>query len=156
MSNFWQWYNKNYKNIVRLSTILFLLQVVHLVWLTSDIVIPKLFNIPGAFPYSLRFILALVDYTEIPALISVSFIYWHNLITGKDKNKSWFYLLLLNSQWLHMAWITDEVVANTLIGHAPVSLPFILVWIAIFIDYLELPVMLDTLRRAFGKANLFG
>jgi len=54
-------------------------------------------------------------------------------------------LLFLNSQWLHIFWITDEYVAGEL--SAGSALPPFLAWVAILIDYLELPVIFDTLKR---------
>jgi hypothetical protein len=57
--------------------------------------------------------------------------------------------VFLNSQWLHIFWITDQYVSNELAGRAAVSsLPAWLAWVAILIDYLELPVIYDTFRRA--------
>jgi hypothetical protein len=49
-----------------------------------------------------------------------------------------------------MFWITDEFVVATLASSAPL-MPAWLAWIAILIDYLELPVMWDTVLR-FSKA----
>jgi hypothetical protein len=90
----------------------------------------------------------LVDYTEIPALMAVSLVYVNELRSGF----SWrplLFLAFLNSQWLHIFWITDQYVSNELAGRAAVSsLPGWLAWVAILIDYLELPVIYDTFRRA--------
>ena len=65
----------------------------------------------------------------------------------KATKKTWLYLLLLNSQWIHLFWITDEVVLENFTGEALVPIPFWLAWIAISIDYLELPVMYDTITK---------
>ncbi|MES4787698.1 MAG: hypothetical protein C4294_19945 [Nitrospiraceae bacterium] len=88
-----------------------------------------------------------MDYTEIPALISVSLVYINEL----RKRFHWgsaLYLLFLNSQWLHIFWITDEfvVVEFTGTGHGT-ALPLWLAWIAILIDYLELPVIVSTIAK---------
>ena len=55
--------------------------------------------------------------------------------------------MFLNSQWLHIFWITDEYVAAELGGSSNAALPGWLAWVAILIDYLELPVIFDTLKR---------
>ena len=140
------WYNNNYELNVTIATLLFSLQIFHLVWLTTNVVFFKLFGFSW-FPESFNWLVAVVDYTEIPALIGVSLVYVNELILGKATKKTWLYLLLLNSQWLHLFWITDEIVVEGLVGSIPIGMPLWLAWIAIFIDYLELPVMIDTIKR---------
>ncbi len=146
VKKFFGWYNNNYELNLRLATLLFILQIVHLIWLTSNVVA---FRLSGAhwFPPELDWVVAAVDYTEIPALISVSFIYINEIFLGKATKKTWLFLLLLNSQWLHLFWITDEVVMENFMGQAVVAIPLWLAWIAISIDYLELPVMYDTIKK---------
>ena len=56
------------------------------------------------------------------------------------------YLAFLNSQWLHIFWITDEFVVSTNEDMAT-ALPAWLAYVAILIDYLELPVIYDTFRK---------
>ena len=146
IKRFFGWYNNNYKFHLRFATLLFLLQIVHLVWLTCNVVLLKLFGI-SVFPSQIDWLIAVVDYTEIPALVSVSLIYLNEIFLGKGTKKSWLYLLLLNSQWLHLFWITDEIVIETFTGRALVPIPLWLAWIAIVIDYLELPVMYDAVMR---------
>ena len=63
--------------------------------------------------------------------------------------KSILFLILLNSQWLHLFWITDEVVVAQFTGAAAIAIPVWLSWCAIMIDYLELPVMYDTFKKVF-------
>lgn len=90
--------------------------------------------------------ISIVDYTEIPALVLSSILYVNEL----KQNFNWksvIFLILLNSQWLHLFWITDEVVLAQFIGTASVLIPAWLSWIAIMIDYLELPVIYDTLKK---------
>ena len=88
-----------------------------------------------------------IDYTEIPALVSVSLVYVNELRKG-NWQRPLLFLLLLNSQWLHIFWITDEFVVNEIAGRpGTTSLPAWLAWVAILIDYLELPVIYDTFRR---------
>ncbi|WP_196300572.1 hypothetical protein, partial [Streptococcus pneumoniae] len=67
-----------------------------------------------------------------------------------QKRFSWkpvLFLIMLNSQWLHLFWITDEFVVNQFAGRAVTVLPVWLAWVAILIDYLEVPVMIDTFLK---------
>lgn len=141
------WYEKHYNFHLKLSTFLFSLQIVHLFWLTIFVVIPKTFGfLPFFLPKWFNFLLALVDYTEIPALISISLIYINEL-KKRFSSKNFLLLIFLNSQYLHIFWITDEIVIKTFSGLSVVALPIWLAWLAIFIDYLELPVMYDTIKK---------
>ena len=138
---FWKWYDRHYVVNIGITTGLFLLQIVHLVWLFGDAIVPRLFGAPlfGASGF-LRFALIVVDYTEIPALLSVSLLYWREL----KKSFSWrsiLYLAALQIQWVNLFWITDEYVIG---AHAFHYMAF--AWIAILIDYLEVPVMITTVR----------
>lgn len=146
ITTFLNWYNKNYQFHLRLATVLFLLQLVHLIWLTCNVVTLRLFGI-AIFPHQFDWLIAAVDYTEIPALITVSLVYINDIFLGRASKKAWLYLLLLNSQWVHLFWITDEVVIENFTGRALVPIPLWLAWIAISIDYLELPVMYDTILK---------
>jgi len=126
-------------------------QLVHLFWLTVDVVSERLFsfilfNLSGLWEY---FIIT-VDYTEIPALVTVSLIYINELRAGRDTKKGILFLILLNSQWLHLFWITDEFVLAHFRGEHLLT-PLWLVWLAISIDYLELPVIYDTIRKFFSQ-----
>lgn len=148
--SFWTWYERTYKLNITVALILFLLQIIHLVWLFSDVIWTKFYGVPLIqFGELYKLLIILVDYTEIPALLSVSLIYINEL-RGGWKWQPLLFLFLLNSQWLHLFWITDEIVVETFTSHALVAIPAWLAWIAILIDYLEIPVMLDTLRRFFG------
>ena len=93
-----------------------------------------------------RWLIILVDYTEIPALISVSLVYVNDLRKRGASLKPILYLLFLNSQLLHIFWITDEFVVSSGAGETS-SLPVWLAYVAILIDYLELPVIYDTVKR---------
>ncbi|MBI3261274.1 hypothetical protein HYZ64_02805 [Candidatus Berkelbacteria bacterium] len=148
LARFWRWYNKHYGFNVRLSTALFLLQIIHLVWLGTHAISLELTG-RSLFPQNLSFLIALVDYTEIPALIGVSLIYINEIVGGTATRKTYLLLALLLSQVLHMFWITDEIVLVTLAGAAPIAIPRALAFVAIAIDYLEVPVMVDTARRSF-------
>jgi hypothetical protein len=149
-SSFWTWYERHYAINIGVATGLFLLQLIHLYWLTADVVFLRLFG-ESFLPLSgmLLTVIVLVDYTEIPALFGTSLIYINELRKG-FRWRSLLYLVFLNSQWLHIFWITDEFVVDRLAGAAGFTiLPLWLAWIAIGIDYLELPVMYDTVRRFF-------
>lgn len=149
LDKFWNWYEKNLKINTLVASGLFILQIIHLYWLTTHIVTNKLFNI-DLFPISgiLELGIILVDYTEIPALITTSLVYL-NEHRKKFAIKNILYLFFLNIQWVHLFWLTDEVVIEQFSGNAPIILPFWLSWLAIIIDYLELPVIYDTIKKSF-------
>lgn len=145
---FFSWYKRNYKINLYITAFLFLWQLVHLYWMTTDVVLYRIFgkmfwNV-GSFG---SFLISVVDYTEIPALILTSVFYFHEL-KEKFSWKSLIFLILLNSQWIHLFWITDEIVFEQFTGSAFLILPIWISWSAIFIDYLELPVMYDTIKKA--------
>lgn len=145
---FWNWYERTYTLNVSIALGLFLLQIVHLVWLFGQVVWTKAFGMPlFMFEGVWETIIVLVDYTEIPALLSVSLVYVNELRKGWAW-KPFIYLLFLNSQWLHIFWITDEFVLTELTGPGTV-LPLWLAWAAILIDFLEVPVMIDTFKKFF-------
>lgn len=146
--SFWAWYERHYAFHVTVAFCLFILQLAHLAWMTGHVVALRLFGEAFFSPQGIwEYIIILIDYTEIPALLSVSLIYIHAL----QKRFAWkyvMYLVFLNSQWLHLFWITDEFVLDTFFNQAKSTiLPVWLAWVAISIDYLELPVMYDTFRR---------
>ncbi|MEX0789662.1 MAG: hypothetical protein WD178_02700 [Actinomycetota bacterium] len=116
----------------RLSALLFVTQIVHLVWMSTYVIPIQLGSSPIWSPPEAP--LALADYLELPAIIATSVLY--------VRTKNYKMLFLVNVQLFHIFWITDEFVLDrgTLVP--------VLAWIAIFIDYLELPVIVDTIRRA--------
>lgn len=153
MRDFWKWYERHYTLNVAIAAGLFVFQLVHLIWLTgqplADRVLGEpLFDLEGP----LRWFIVLVDYTEIPALVSVSLVYFHELRKNGAAVKPIVYLLFLNSQWLHIFWITDEFVVASGSGDAT-SLPVWLAYVALLIDYLELPVIYDTVKRFVDSAR---
>lgn len=150
MKKFRKWYD----GLGKLNTVfaagLFVLQIVHLYWLTTDVVFARLLGEGLLFNASsiVRFLLIIVDYTEIPAIITVSLVYIGSLRRGKN-TKDLVYLIFLNLQWLHIFWITDDVVIKLFIGQGGAfNWNPAVAWIAIGIDYLELPVIFETIRRA--------
>jgi hypothetical protein len=150
-SSFWSWYERHYSWILWGTTLLFFLQIVHLYWLGTHVIAQRLLGYSLFNPNTvIQYLIIAVDYTEIPALISTSVLYIYDL----QKRFSWkpvLFLILLNSQWLHLFWITDEFVVNQFSGREMTVLPVWLAWVAILIDYLEVPVMIDTFMKS-GRA----
>ena len=147
-SAFWSWYERHYTLNISIAAGLFLLQLLHLSWLGTDVIAQRVFDRSFWSPSdALEWALFAVDYTEIPVLLSVSLVYVNEL----RKGFAWqplLFLVFLNTQWLHIFWITDEFVVNKLEGQATTSsLPGGVAWAAILIDYLEIPVIYDTMRR---------
>ena len=156
INRFWHWYERHYTLNLTLAAALFLLQVAHLVWLTGQVVVAKLTG-EALFTLGdpLRWVLVLVDYTEVPALLGVSLVYL-NALRSRWGWRPLAMLVLLNSQWLHIFWITDEFVASSVERSSSSALPGWLAWVAILIDYLELPVMIDTASRALVAVRRAG
>ncbi len=144
---FWRWYEGNLRLNIGIAAGIFVWQLIHLFWLTLDVVTARLFSV-ALFHITgvLQYAIIAVDYAEMPAIITVSLVYINELRKGKDVKRNILFLVLLNSQWLHLFWITDEFVLEILRGGGAV-LPLWLAWIAILIDYLELPVIYDTIRK---------
>ena len=145
IDRFWRWYERHYVVNISIAVGLFVLQIIHLIWLAGDVIALRLsgeavFNFNGIW----KALFILVDYTEIPAIISVSLVYIYEL-RKKWSVKSFIYLVFLNVQWLHLFWITDEFVVSTFTNNP--TLPSWLAWIAILIDYLEVPVIIETVRK---------
>jgi len=154
LSKFWKWYEKHTTLNTGVASGLFTIQLVHLYWLTTAIVFLRLFGESLFTPSpTFEFIITLVDYTEIPAIITTSILYLNEL-RKKFTTKSLIFLFFINSQWLHIYWITDEFVLEHFTRHVgPSILPVWLAWVAIFIDYLELPVIYDTLKKFFHSLS---
>jgi hypothetical protein len=148
---FWAWYERHYTLNLAIATTLFLLQVVHLLWLSTDVVAGRLLGRSLFDPDGpLQWLIVVIDYTEIPALIGVSLLYVNELRSAFSVRSAVF-LAFLNSQWLHILWITDEFVVASFTGDAAIAMPAWLAWLAIAIDYLELPVMVDTVVKLVGR-----
>lgn len=159
VNSFFDWYNRHLTLNIAIAAFLFALQIIHLYWLGADVIALKLFGESFLPLNSLLFkLIILVDYTEIPALISTALIYINNLRTKGYNFKSTLFIFLLASQLLHMFWITDTFVIQTFAGRNQVlGIPAWLAWIAILIDYLEVPVIIDTIRKlvkALKKGDL--
>ena len=150
-NKFWAWYNKHLTLTVTVAASLFVLQLIHLTWLTLHVVLFRLTGTsywdPSPFWQN---IIIVVDYTEIPALFGTSLIYINEIRKNGFRIKPLWYLFALNIQLVHIFWITDEFVAQTFVGDMTgpiVALPAWLAWVAIMIDYLELPVIFETFKK---------
>lgn len=156
LDKFWAWYNKHYLFALTATTFLFLLQMFHLYWLFTDVVLARLTGHSYfVFPPFWGALSTILDYTEIPALISTSLVYTNQLRKSASGRVDWRpvrYLIALNIQWLHLFWITDQVVVERFAGHAEIfHWSNIVAWVAILIDYAELPVMYDTAKQTISE-----
>jgi hypothetical protein len=150
---FWAWYHRHYLLTLVVTTGLFGLQVFHLYWLFTDVVLQRMTGRSFfVFPPAGMFIYVLVDYLEIPALLSTTLLYLYQLRRGLDP-RALVYLFLLNTQWIHLLWITDEVVVDTLTSRTLLPWNALVAWVAILIDYLEVPVIIDTLYRVYTERH---
>ena len=78
--DFFAWYERHYVLNIGIAAGLFLFQLVHLYWLTTDVVVARLTGESWFSPSGpVRFLILVVDYTEIPALFGVSLIYVNEL-----------------------------------------------------------------------------
>ncbi len=147
-----------YENLnLKIAFVLISLQLIHLYWLTADVVIKRITG-TSALDLSqngLLFLLfIIIDYIEIPALVaglayySLS-IYKHQ----KGQAKNAILLAMLAVQVFHIFWLTDDVVYDTFFGSPEqrVEIPFFAAWAAILIDYLELPVIGDLFYRTIVR-----
>lgn len=151
---FWSWYGRHYTLNLTIAATLFALQIVHLVWLGGEVVAERafgdpLFHIGGPAKY----LLVLVDWTEIPAIVSVTVVYLYEL-RQRFRWRTVGLLGVLNVQYLHIFWITDSLVVRDTAQSS--ALPNWLAWVAIMIDYLELPVIFDTSRRVIRALRRHG
>lgn len=150
---FWKWYNSHLTLNLSVAAGLFILQLVHLTWLALHVIAFKAFGhslwTPSPFWQN---IIILVDYTEIPALFSTSLVYVNEIRKHGVKFKPVWYLFSLAIQLVHMYWITDTFVLEKFTGRGSgVLLPEWLAWTAILIDYLEVPVIIETFRKLFAS-----
>jgi hypothetical protein len=140
--NFWY----RYENLnLKITFVLISLQLLHLYWLTTDVVLQRIYGESFLiFPKAFLPVFVIIDYIEIPALISGMTFY--SLSIYKHQKDSWknsIFLAMLAVQVVHIFWITDEIVYDTFFKTRLVEFPLYIAWIAILIDYLELPVMAD-------------
>jgi hypothetical protein len=150
-NRFWDWYQRHFTINVSIASFLFVLQLFHLYWLFTDVVLGRLLGKSYFYLDSVWGQLSIFfDYTEVPALVATSFVYLHRL-REKFTYNSLLYLIMVNSQWLHILWITDEFVIDQFTGNDLIIWGSVMAWIAILIDFLELPVIYDTLKQTFAE-----
>ena len=160
IENFWKWYERNKTFNLGLAAFLFTLQIIHLVWLTGDVVMfrlteTQLFGLHNDIDQNSLFgiLILAVDYLEIPAIFTTSLVYLNEL-RQRFSSRSLWYLFFINSQWLHIFWITDEFIIDVFTKTSTATiLPFWLAWVAILIDYLEIPVIVDALKKFFSAVR---
>lgn len=144
---FWSWYESHRTLATGLAAFLFALQLGHLYWLTTDVVAERLAGVSYFDPAPwLESLLVFFDYTEIPAIVTASFVYIAAL-RRRFSYRDLAYLVAIDVQVLHLFWITDEFVVASFREGGFVGFPVWLAWVAILIDYLELPVIVETFRR---------
>jgi hypothetical protein len=155
MVGFW----RRYESLnLKVAFVLISLQLIHLYWLTADVVIKRIAGdgSPGlsqSGPLLAFFIV--IDYIEIPALVA-GLTYYALSIYKREKGsaKNALLLAMLAVQVFHIFWITDEVVYEAFFGSSSaVEIPYFAAWIAILIDYLELPVIADLFYRTIIKGE---
>lgn len=136
---------------LKITFILISLQILHLYWLTADVVLQRIAGESYlGLPRILLPLFIIVDYVEIPALVSgITFYLFSIFKRGSHSRKNVVFLLLLGIQVVHIFWITDEVVYESLLDNDLVVFPVYAAWTAILIDYLEIPVMVDLFYKTF-------
>jgi hypothetical protein len=153
------WFWQRYENLnLKIAFVLISLQLVHLYWLTADVVIQRITQksalaVPHGSPLFIFFII--IDYIEIPALVA-GLTYYALSIYKHEKGsiKNSLLLAMLAIQVFHIFWITDDVVYNTFFGSSSaVEIPYYAAWVAILIDYLELPVIVDLFYKTIVKGE---
>ena len=149
-----------YENLnLKIAFVLISLQLIHLYWLTADVVIQRItgesvLGVQQGSPLFIFFII--IDYVEIPALIAG--LTYYSLSIYKHEKRATKNVLLLSMvaiQVFHIFWITDDVVYDSFFGSpsGSVEIPYYAAWVAILIDYLELPVIFDLFYRTIVKGE---
>jgi hypothetical protein len=136
---------------LKITFILISLQILHLYWLTADVVLQRIAGESYlGLPRILLPLFIIVDYVEIPALVSGITFYLFSIFKRRfHSRKNVVFLLLLAIQVVHIFWITDEIVYESLLDNDLVIFPVYAAWTAILIDYLEIPVMVDLFYKTF-------
>jgi len=147
-----------YENLnLKIAFVLISLQLVHLYWLTADVVVKRItgnsaFGLSQSNPLFIFFIV--IDYIEIPGLVAGMTYYALSAYKRQSTVKNSLLLAMLVVQVFHIFWITDEVVYSTFFeSSSVVEMPYYAAWVAILIDYLELPVIGDLFYRTIVKGE---
>lgn len=151
---FWAWYGRHYLLTLVVTSGLFLLQGFHLYWLFTDIILKKLTGISYFhFPQSGLAVYVFIDYFEIPTHLSLALIYIYQL-RKKFKFSDLTFFIFLQIHWIHIFWLTDEIVLKSLNIQGLPIWNTTLAWFAILIDYLELPVIFDQLSKIYTERRI--
>jgi hypothetical protein len=151
---FWRWYRRHYLATLIVTTSLFLLQLFHLYWLFTDVILKRLTGHSYfIFPASGLVLYVLIDYLEIPTHMSGMLLYVYEFRSGV-RLKSLLFFVLLQLHWVHLLWITDDVVVNTFTQRTLLTWSGIVAWGAILIDYIEVPIIGDRLHRVYVERDL--
>lgn len=149
---------RRYENLnLKIALILISLQLVHLYWLTADVVIKRItgdsaMGLTISGPLLVFFII--IDYIEIPALVAGLTYYALGIYKHEKTAKNALLFAMLAVQVFHIFWITDEVVYATFFENSSaLEIPYYAAWIAILIDYLEVPVIVDLFYRTIIKGE---
>lgn len=136
ISNFYE----RYENLgIKITFVLVSLQVIHLFWLTTFVI----FDAPELTGNVPPIVFVLIDYLEIPALISGLVFYLLALADSQGRTKNLLLLGLLLIQFVHIFWVTDTFVYMAFNFNQYVYLA----WFAVAVDFLELPVIYDLYKR---------
>src|SRR5688500_11129572 len=102
LRSFFDWYERHKKLNTLIAAALFVTQLVHLYWLASHVISLRLLCRSHFDSTSFwESVILIVDYFEIPALITTSILYINDLRKGFSW-KPLLFLFFLNSQWLHI------------------------------------------------------
>lgn len=149
-----EWYRRHYLATLIVTTLLFLLQLFHLYWLFTDVIMKRLTGHSYfIFPPQGLIVYVMIDYFEIPTHISAMFLYFYEFRQGV-RAKSLFFFFLLQLHWIHLLWITDDVVVKTIADHPLIAWGSVAAWIAILIDYLEVPIIVDRLIQVWKERHV--
>jgi hypothetical protein len=106
--NFWT----KYENVnLKITCILISIQLLHLYWLTTDVVLHRITGQSYlGLPPDLLPLFIVVDCIEVPASVSGITLYLFSILKHKAHfRKNIIFLILLAIQIIHIFWITDEV-----------------------------------------------
>ena len=123
---------------LKVTFVLVSLQVLHLFWLTTFVV----FNDPSYTLYIPPIVFVVIDYIEIPALVS-GVVFYSISFAARQKKMDLVYMSLLLVQGVHILWITDAFIYMSFQFNQMTWLA----WFAVGIDYLELAVVFDLYKR---------
>ncbi|NDF54289.1 MAG: hypothetical protein EB145_08855, partial [Proteobacteria bacterium] len=56
----------------------------------------------------------------------------------------------------HLFWITDSIVVQTFSATSVIAWNSAIAWVAILIDYLEVPVIFEMLRKIYDERAVIG